>query len=127
MALQNKRGAWGYVYFVKPKHLGGPIKIGYAKDPGKRLADLQVGSFHELEILAAVESDDAAALERRLHKKLKNFWHRGEWFAGAPEVYRAIMELDGLHTPLGEYKNGDWTLRNLKTLPYRPYYAYPLN
>lgn len=123
MALENKRASSGFVYFIKPKHRNGPIKVGYAKNLASRLSALQIGYFEELEIYAAVESDNARALEQRLHRKLRRWRVRGEWFAGCEEVYSAILELDGLFTPLGTYRNGDWTLRNLKTLPYRAHYA----
>lgn len=123
MALQNKRASFGYVYFIKPKHREGPVKIGFAIDLAKRLCALQIGCFYELEIYAAVETTAPRALEGRLHKQLRKWRGRGEWFAGSREVYETILGLEGVFTPLGEYRNGDWTLRNRKTLPVRHFAA----
>ena len=59
------------------------IKIGYAKDPDRRLSELQVGSPQELEIIWRLkigQRGDAVKNERMLHRLCKAHHLRGEWF-----------------------------------------------
>jgi len=67
------------IYFVQAGK-GGPIKIGRADDPDKRLLELQVGSPERLVTLAVF--DGPAWLERACHREFsKDQGHlRGEWF-----------------------------------------------
>lgn len=67
------------VYFIQCGD-GGPIKIGIAKAVNERLADLQVANPYELRLLGYVPTDDAEALEGRLHGQFYQLRIRGEWF-----------------------------------------------
>lgn len=66
----------GFVYFIQAEH-GGPVKIGWARDPAKRLRELQTGSPHRLVVRATIAgalADEAAlhcirAIEDRLKLK----------------------------------------------------------
>ena len=69
-----------YVYAISD---GAFIKIGFAKDPTKRLNDLQTASPSELKLEATIRCErysKAARLERRIHRKCGQFRVRGEWF-----------------------------------------------
>ena len=67
----------GFVYFVQGTH-GGPVKVGWATDPTRRLAELQVGNPTELVIVHVVAGP--VAQEVRLHEALADWSVRGEWF-----------------------------------------------
>lgn len=57
------------IYFIQCDGPGRPIKIGYAEDPDKRLANLQAGCPYNLVLLEDVELADARELERKLHSR----------------------------------------------------------
>lgn len=72
----------GWLYFIQRGDKHGPVKIGRAKDPRKRLAAMQTGSPEPLRIIAA--SPGAARLEKPLHHLLREHRVSGEWYtAGA--------------------------------------------
>lgn len=54
------------------------IKFGKAKSVGKRLAELETGCPHDLEILAVADWPDEQ--ERAVHRYLQSQAHRREWF-----------------------------------------------
>lgn len=67
----------GFVYFAQAGE-GGPIKIGWAQDPRKRLLDLQTALWVDLRLLKAVRGtrqDEAA-----LHLRLGSYGIQREWF-----------------------------------------------
>lgn len=75
-----------YVYFIQQEGRGTqPVKIGYSKDPEKRLLYLQTGNPIELRIKVWLECDteaEAVHLERLLHRIAQKKFKRlmGEWF-----------------------------------------------
>ncbi len=87
-----------HVYFVEAfseRHLR-QIKIGKARDPVARLAELQIGSAVGLRLLGSIacESDAAALLiERRLHVLYAAQRRRGEWFRLRENQRAAILRL----------------------------------
>lgn len=58
------------------------IKIGYAKDPLKRCAQLQTGNAHPLKVIWKVEVDVSRAklVETKIHQEYNYKRVRGEWF-----------------------------------------------
>jgi predicted GIY-YIG superfamily endonuclease len=80
-----------YVIAAKPK---GPVKIGYAKEPRKRLGELQIGNHEVLDIMwdwGNLTRDEAIELEAQTHEALKAKKIRGEWFnAGLNEAVEAM-------------------------------------
>jgi len=60
----------------------GPVKIGTAYDPYRRLASFQNAHFAELRMLAIYEGE--AREEHLLHKKFEHLRIRGEWFRFDP-------------------------------------------
>ena len=56
------------------------FKIGYAKDIKSRLAVLQTGSPHVLDLLLCRPASNAIELEKALHDRLREKRTRGEWF-----------------------------------------------
>lgn len=93
-AYGGRRGAplvrYGfYCVYVMASRSGGPRKIGFARDPAKRLATLQTGHPDRLCIeylLWTPGSGVAGTIERRVHKALKKSGGHvnGEWYSITP-------------------------------------------
>lgn len=64
------------------------IKIGRAKNPTKRLMELQVCNPHELKLIACAEWPDSE--EPLIHMYLEVYCQRGEWFVRTPQVEKII-------------------------------------
>ena len=73
-----------YVYFIEDMEMGN-IKIGRSRNPAARFAKLQTGSPGKLKILGILH-DTKGDLEAKIHRILRPYWLRGEWFKGTPEV-----------------------------------------
>lgn len=83
-----------YVYFIQSGE-SGPVKIGIADNPYKRLVELQVGSPERLTIRAMFMTETATD-ERRLHEEFEEEHISGEWFRSSPR----LMALVGSYGPL---------------------------
>ena len=81
----------GYIYFIQGVS-GGPIKIGYSKNPQKRLATFQTSHSERLVILGCVKGN--IAYERQLHKQFSAYRIRGngEWFRPGREIVVFIRQ-----------------------------------
>lgn len=81
----------GYVYAIQARGPEGPVKIGFSRDPWKRLRELQTGCPDELRLLA-VEPNSVPEDERRYHASI-GAPIRGEWFdyAAASETVRWLQ------------------------------------
>jgi NAD(P)H-hydrate repair Nnr-like enzyme with NAD(P)H-hydrate epimerase domain len=69
----------GYVYAIQAGGPGGPIKIGYSRDPWRRRDELQVANASPLCLIAA-EPNSVPEDERRAHRSIGPSI-TGEWFA----------------------------------------------
>lgn len=81
------------IYIIKA---GDYIKVGYSKTKGgayARFEQLQSHNPHKAEIIKLV--DGGLAEERQLHKVLKFYRERGEWFRLTPMVQVIIDSLPG--------------------------------
>lgn len=79
------------IYFISNGH--GAVKIGCTGSSlASRLNSCQVGSPHELYVVAAIEAGDIQKTERRLHKQHKSLHIRGEWFAMDDDTAIAVAE-----------------------------------
>lgn len=67
------------VYFVRA---GDYVKIGLAKDPEKRLVDLQVSNAEYLDLVHIIPG--GRELESYYHEAFKHHHVRGEWFEYEP-------------------------------------------
>lgn len=65
------------VYFIRAGH-SGPVKIGTADDPERRLRHLQTAHYETLRIIRTL--DGGVDVESWLHKRYKKHRIRGEWF-----------------------------------------------
>lgn len=89
-----------FVYFVQAG-TDGPVKIGKANDVEKRIAELQTGCPHKLELLVTVECADALAKESEFHQQFASLRiDRSEWFRWSPALADAMWELK--HNPTSD-------------------------
>ena len=85
---QTRRPGNAFVYLIRQEDFANEqflFKIGWAKDPRKRLKKFLTGNPHFLHLWAAMPfPDDAAARrkERKLHRGYRSWKKRGEWFQG---------------------------------------------
>jgi|GEM_PF-2445693 len=79
------------VYFIQSGGDGGPVKIGVAVDPLRRLAMLQKGSANDLRLLAIISGD--AVAEAELHTRFAHLRARGEWFSFSGELVDFVSKL----------------------------------
>lgn len=80
------------VYFIKPKGMDGPIKIGCSKSPECRLSALDTWSPFPLEIIAEYAGDKA--IEGRFHALFQDTHERREWFAASPAIAAAVVAIN---------------------------------
>jgi len=101
------------IYFAQEEP-DGNIKIGFTDgDPAERVRSLQTGCSATLVLLAVGEGTQAD--EKDLHRKLKRFRVRGEWFRPAPEVLALVTEYveRGFVPPAGKRaprETAEWVL-----------------
>ncbi len=88
-AYQAANDRQRYVYFVAGET--GPIKIGVAVNPQKRLSGLQTSHPIPLAILALTPG--GVDLEREYHERFAEHRLRGEWFDRAPAIIAEIERL----------------------------------
>lgn len=79
------------VYVIRGKGTD-RYKLGISVAPLARLHALQTGSPVELELVAQFQTDDAVGDEQRLHRWLRQFKWRSEWFTLPPPVAHALLE-----------------------------------
>jgi hypothetical protein len=85
----------GWIYFIQR---GAALKVGWARNPNKRLNELQVGSPWRLSLIGVVPGSQED--EKKLHRRFAAARISGEWFRRRDiigEVRRLISEL-GLKT-----------------------------
>ena len=95
---QRKRSASSYVYLIRESWRG-LVKIGVAHNPASRFRDLQNSCPQELVIIGLIPVDNAARLERKLHKRFSKKRYRGEWFSLSDKDIRATLEEYGAEEP----------------------------
>src|SRR6516164_4078853 len=86
--LRSPGGDAGVIYFIQST-MTRHIKIGYAKNPKKRLSGLQTSNADQLKLLGQVngEMDDEAAF----HEEFAKFRLHGEWFK--EDIYQQVMAI----------------------------------
>ncbi len=66
-----------YIYIIQ---CGKFYKIGRTQRIGSRMTDFRVNNPYNVKLLFYTECENYYRIERDLHKILKKFLHRGEWF-----------------------------------------------
>lgn len=80
------------IYFVQ-HGVDGPIKIGLAASPKRRIASLQTACADHLQPLAICPGD--AAKEREYHRLFAGLKLKGEWFRPGEAILQEIDRLNG--------------------------------
>lgn len=75
------------VYFIQMGE-DGPIKIGYARDPKRRMYELRTASPYPLHLIGTI-TPATRADEIALHRRFGRDRLEGEWFSPSP----ALMEI----------------------------------
>lgn len=88
-AATRQREAATFVYFIQSA--SGGIKIGSARDIGRRMKELQTAHPVKLEVLASTTGGQP--VERAYHERFAAARLHGEWFSPAPEILAEIERL----------------------------------
>jgi len=83
----NNETTAGWVYFIECGE-GGPVKVGWARDPRARRKELQVASPYPLKLVGA--KPGTVRDERSIHYDLSETRLRGEWFKRSDELEELI-------------------------------------
>lgn len=75
------------VYFIGD---GDAIKIGVAKNPLRRLTELQIGNPRELKLLGSFKGSYRDEVD--LHMIFYGYWIHGEWFRDHAELQAVIAK-----------------------------------
>lgn len=82
-----------FVYFILNKD-SNAIKIGRARDLGKRIKALQTSSPAQLQLINSIQVNsgkEAEALEKSLHQQFREIRLAGEWFKAEAELLEYIQ------------------------------------
>jgi hypothetical protein len=80
----------GFLYVIQ-RQPDGPIKIGHAQNPARRLQFLQTGSVEPLVLLTSAPGsrDD----ERALHRRFASCRIRNEWFHPTDDLLALVQDI----------------------------------
>jgi hypothetical protein len=81
----------GNVYIVRASKF---VKIGFAADVPRRLAQLQTGATEPLTLLAVIPGC-TMKLEKILHVRLAEYRERGEWFRYTGKCRALVLTIIG--------------------------------
>jgi hypothetical protein len=89
--------------YVVQQAVTGAVKVGRSDDVAYRFEKLKTGSPYELTLIG--EIDESRYPERWIHRHLKAYRMRGEWFEPAPEMLEFLAGLieglvSGPHDPI---------------------------
>ena len=70
----------GFIYLIKNSE-DCTYKIGVAKDPRKRLKEIQTGNSSELLIVDMYQTENSFKIEKILHRRYSHLHKHGEWFS----------------------------------------------
>jgi hypothetical protein len=87
--VRQEAGSATRVYFVRQLP-NGPIKIGTAADPEKRLLSIRTATAVSVDLLGYMPG--GRALEKAIHQVFRQSRIRGEWFRQSPALTRFIRE-----------------------------------
>jgi hypothetical protein len=87
-----------YVYFIQVQPAG-PVKIGIATDPHRRIVKIQSDCPWRVRLIGAIKG--AKEKEKEIHLCLAHWRTQGEWFEPSAEVISRISDelANGCHLP----------------------------
>jgi hypothetical protein len=80
-----------YIYIITN---GEDYKVGFSKNPNKRLKQLQTGNSKKLKLINVYQVPDRLVriIEKEAHREIRiRYEKRGEWFKGASEFYVKLL------------------------------------
>ena len=80
----------GYVYAISDQS-NNRIKIGFSKNPKKRLKQLSTGAADKLYLLTYFNDD--RKLEKSIHKQFKKVRYNGEWLFATKELIEYLNQM----------------------------------
>jgi len=113
--LNADRPKDGFVYFIQAS-TDGPIKVGFAKNPNRRLAAHQVSNAAKLRMLYYFPA--MRDVEAEIQKELAASLIRGEWYYPTKSVLQWIREQKSRDEARGWRPTGDfiedrvWHMKN---------------
>ena len=75
-------------------YCNGYYKIGRSKRPRKRIQEMKTGNPYKIELFDVIEDISGTLLEKELHRDLKAYRKRGEWFN--LEVDKALHRINSI-------------------------------
>lgn len=97
--MLNKKG---FIYLLKAEN--GLYKIGTTDNLDKRIRDLWLGNALDLELVHAIWTDNAPALERELQHRYLDCHVKGEWFRLSDTAVAEIKAIEGVDISKVAYK-----------------------
>lgn len=85
----------GHVYFITSGD--GYCKIGRSTNPASRLGALQSGTAQRLHLHHKITTDNEAKCENFLHKALRHYRMRGEWFDLPGYILTLVRKIEALN------------------------------
>lgn len=94
----EKEPEWKYndIQLQPPVSLPDYYKIGIANDPEQRVSNMSSATPHVLRLITTLESDDAKAVESKLHSIYSKSRQKGEWFNLTSNAVNSLTALDRL-------------------------------
>lgn len=91
MAREATTGERTWVYFIAGEHA---IKIGVARDPWRRLRELQTASPEPLRLVTCWWG--SRKLEREIHRRFAHLRAHGEWFRADVALLALVQQIAAL-------------------------------
>ena len=89
----------GYVYFIRCQDR---VKIGFSKDPHKRLTKINADAPYPCELIGA--ADAALHAEDEIHRQFSSARVHSEWFSFTDEIARFVARVNVLKPLAGSGK-----------------------
>ena len=99
------------IYFLKSDKY---VKIGYSKNPKKRISILKISIPFEMEVIGIIEGD--LKKESQLHRMFSKLRVQGEWFLLTEEIIDYIRSCKNLLWEYGFYDDHSQEFNPLKAL-----------
>lgn len=101
----------GFLYFIQMDRIG-PIKVGYAKRPSKRIRNIQSGNPYSFRVLYITPGSpcDEEHIHNTLRRKYPELCIRGEWYHPGKPIIDTIEDFKGFDQKDSEWERGfcDW-------------------
>lgn len=80
----------GYIYLIQ---CGDYHKVGITERLGSRIVNYRVSNPYDVNLILFVDREDYKEVEKQIHKRFKDFIHRGEWFVLSKDQVQEVIRL----------------------------------